>query len=59
MRDPPAPDASEHMRFLPIVTQFQLALDMALSFSAPPGHGHAYYSEDYISPWVEVTAPEG
>mgnify|MGYP001792837715 CR=1 FL=1 len=57
MLDPPAPDVSEHLVFIPFVTQFQLALDMALSFGAPPGHGHAYYAHDYIAPWVEVTAP--
>lgn len=57
MNDPPAPDASEHLRFVPIVTQFQLALDMALAFDAPAGHGHAYVAQDYIGPWVEVTAP--
>jgi uncharacterized membrane protein len=59
MNDPPAEDASEHMRFVPFVTQFQLALDMALSFGAPPGHGHAYYAQDYIEPWVQVSEPEG
>ncbi|WP_299421095.1 alpha/beta-hydrolase family protein [uncultured Shimia sp.] len=59
MNDPPAEDVSRHLVFIPIVTQFQLALDMALSFGAPPGHGHAYYARDYISPWAEVTAPEG
>ncbi len=57
MNDPPAEDVSRHLVFIPIVTQFQLALDMALSFGAPPGHGHAYYARDYISPWAEVTAP--
>jgi len=59
MRDPPAADMSEHFIFVPIVTQFQLALDMALSFGAPPGYGHAYFAHDYIGPWVEVTAPAG
>ncbi|MEC3861235.1 alpha/beta-hydrolase family protein [Mesobacterium sp. TK19101] len=59
MRDPPAPDMSAHLMFMPVVTQFQLALDMALSFGAPPGFGHAYYAQDYIGPWVQVTAPEG
>lgn len=59
MNDPPAPDVSKHLIFIPFVTQFQLALDMALSFGAPPGHGHAYYAPDYIAPWVQVTAPEG
>ena len=58
MNDPPAPDASRHMRFIPVVTQFQLALDIALAFGAPPGYGHAYYARDYIGPWVEVTAPD-
>ena len=57
MTEPPAPDASEHLRFIPVVTQFQLVLDMVLSFGAPAGHGHAYVAQDYISPWVEVTAP--
>lgn len=58
MNDPPAPDVSDHLTFIPIVTQFQLALDMALAFGAPPGHGHAYYAQDYIVPWVQVTAPK-
>ena len=57
MRDPPAEDMSEHFIFMPVVTQIQLALDMALSFDSPPGHGHAYAARDYIDPWVQVTDP--
>jgi uncharacterized membrane protein len=57
MRDPPAEDMSEHFFFMPVVTQFQLALDMALSFGSPAGHGHAYFAQDYIAPWIEVTDP--
>jgi len=57
MRDPPADDMSEHFFFMPVVTQFQLAVDLALSFGSPPGHGHAYYARDYIGAWVEVTDP--
>lgn len=59
MRDPPAEDMSEHFIFVPIVTHFQLAIDMALSFESPPGHGHAYFAQDYIGPWVQVTDPQG
>ena len=59
MREPPGDGVSPYLRFMPIVTQFQLALDMALSTSAPAGYGHSYYAQDYIGPWVEVTAPEG
>ena len=58
MREPPAQDMSDYFVFMPIVTQFQLALDMALSFGSPPGYGHAYYARDYIGPWVQVTDPE-
>lgn len=57
MREPPGPDVSPQMRFMPVVTQFQLAVDMALANSAPDGHGHAYYGPDYIGPWVAVTDP--
>ncbi|MEJ6404062.1 alpha/beta hydrolase [Yoonia sp. 2307UL14-13] len=57
MREPPGPDVSPQMRFMPVVTQFQLAVDMALANTAPDGHGHAYYGPDYIGPWVAVTDP--
>jgi uncharacterized membrane protein len=58
MQEPPAPEVSDNLIFMPVVTQFQLALDLALSFGSPPGFGHAYYARDYIGPWVQVTAPE-
>lgn len=58
MNESPAADVSPDLRFMPIVTQFQLAVDMALANTAPAGHGHAYYGPDYIRPWVAVTAPE-
>lgn len=59
MREPPAEDVSPHLSFMPVVTQFQLALDMAFSLAAPAGHGHSYYARDYIGAWHAVTAPEG
>lgn len=58
MNDPYATEVTGDLIFMPIVTQFQLALDLALAFGAPPGFGHAYYSQDYIAPWVQVTAPK-
>lgn len=57
MDEEPGPDVSPFMRFMPVVTQFQLAVDMALANTAPPGHGHAYYGRDYVGPWVAVTDP--
>ncbi|WBU56112.1 alpha/beta hydrolase [Paracoccus sediminicola] len=59
MTEPPAEDVSPDLRFMPVVTQFQLALDMAFALAAPAGHGHSYYAHDYIGPWNAVTAPEG
>ena len=59
MGEAPSDAVSPYLRFVPIVTQFQLALDMALSTTVPGGYGHSYYAQDYIGPWVEVTAPEG
>lgn len=58
MNETPAADVSPELRFIPLVTQFQLAVDMALANTAPAGHGHAYYAPDYIRPWVATTAPE-
>ncbi|WP_417603250.1 alpha/beta hydrolase [Primorskyibacter flagellatus] len=58
MREPAAEDVSSHMTFMPVVTQFQLAVDMALATTAPAGHGHSYYGPDYVRPWVAVTNPE-
>lgn len=59
MREPPAPDVSPQLNFTPIVTQLQLAVDMLVSTSTPPGFGHIYDAEEYIDGWVSVTAPEG
>lgn len=59
MREPPAPDVSPYMRFLPIVTQFQLALDMLLATDLPVGFGHSYAAHEYIDAWIALTDPEG
>lgn len=58
MSEPPGPDVSPEMLFMPVVTQFQLVVDMALANTAPEGHGHAYYGPDYVGPWVAVTKPK-
>jgi uncharacterized membrane protein len=57
MSEPRAPDVSPAMRFVPVITQLQLLVDMLLANTAPQGHGHAYYARDYIGPWVAVTDP--
>jgi uncharacterized membrane protein len=58
MSEPAAADVSPDLRFIPFVTQFQLAVDMALATTVPVGHGHSYYGSDYVGPWAAVTAPK-
>lgn len=57
MHEENAPDVTPALRFMPVVTHFQLVVDMMLSTNVPGGYGHSYYAQDYIEPWVEVTAP--
>lgn len=59
MKETRAPDVSPSIRFIPVVTQLQLALDMALALGVPGGYGHNYIAEGYVEPWVAVTDPEG
>ncbi|ODT83532.1 MAG: hypothetical protein ABS76_03485 [Pelagibacterium sp. SCN 64-44] len=58
--DPPrGPDVSPALNWYPMVTFLQLALDTALSQTAPVGYGHVYSPRDYIDAWYEVTQPPG
>lgn len=59
MREPPAPDVSPLLDFVPVVTQLQLGLDMLLSTRLPAGFGHHYHAHDYIAAWAAVSAPVG
>ena len=54
MREEAAPDVYPDLDFTPIVTQFQLAVDMIVSKAVPMGYGHNYEAEDYIDGWVAV-----
>lgn len=55
MRSPIGPDVSPELRWYPVVTMLQLALDMAVATSTPMGHGHVYAPEHYIEGWLAVT----
>ncbi len=52
---PRGPDVSDQLRWYPVVTMLQLAIDMGAADTAPRGYGHVYAAEDYIEAWVEVT----
>ncbi len=53
------PDVSPDLRWFPIVTMFQLAADMMIMGSSPPGYGHVYAAEHYVDAWVALLEPEG
>ena len=55
MNAPRGPDVSPQLRWYPIVTMLQLALDMAVATETPMGFGHVYAPEHYVDAWVAVT----
>jgi len=55
MDAPRGPDVSSELRWYPIVTMLQLALDMAVATNTPMGFGHVYAPEHYVDGWVAVT----
>ncbi|EEQ93582.1 hypothetical protein F9K88_05895 [Brucella intermedia] len=59
MQAPRGPDVSPDLRWYPVVTMLQLALDMAFGTATPIGHGHVYAPEHYVDAWLEVTGVTG
>ena len=55
MQAPRGPDVSPELRWYPVVTMLQMALDMAVATATPIGHGHVYAPEDYVGAWIAVT----
>ena len=53
-----APDVTPLMRWVPLVTLFQVGMDMAVAVGTL-GFGHDYLARDYIPAWVETLSPEG
>jgi len=53
-----APDLSPRMRWIPVVTLFQVGLDMAVALGTL-GYGHDYVARHYIPAWAATLAPEG
>jgi uncharacterized membrane protein len=57
MREPRGPDVSRELRWFPIVTMVQLAADMAVANTTPPGYGHNFAANDYIDAWLGLLEP--
>ncbi|MCL7999699.1 alpha/beta-hydrolase family protein [Brucella sp. 21LCYQ03] len=59
MNAPRGPDVSPKLRWYPVVTMLQLALDMAFATATPMGYGHVYAPKDYVDAWIEVVGVDG
>ena len=59
MYAPRGPDVSPELRWYPVVSMLQLALDMAVATDAPMGYGHVFAPEHYVDAWLAVTDPQG
>ena len=53
------PGISSLLNWYPVVTFFQLLLDMALAQTSPIGFGHVYAPTDYLDAWLVLTDPQG
>jgi uncharacterized membrane protein len=58
LREPLGPDVDPGMRWLPVVTFWQVTLDMIFSADVPYGFGHAFGPEA-TQLWVDILAPTG
>lgn len=59
MKGERGPGVPASLRWYPVVTFFQLAMDMALSQTATAGQGHIYSTADYLYAWVALIDPPG
>ena len=51
-------DVLENLRWYPLVTMLQMAVDMIVSADVPRGFGHVFAAEHYIDAWVTLTDPK-
>ena len=52
------PDISPEMGWFPLVTMWQVALDLPGAGNVPWGFGHLYSYRSNLESWVEITQPE-
>lgn len=51
--DPRGPDVSTTMFYMPVITFFQTAADLAFSTGVPQGHGHVY-GANQVDSWATI-----
>ena len=58
LSEPPGPDRTVDMHWIPFLTFFQVSADLAVANSVPDGHGHKFGLVS-IDAWAEVLPPPG
>jgi uncharacterized membrane protein len=58
LAEPPGRDVLDEMTWLPLVTFWQVTLDMPFALDVPEGHGHRYTRES-VDAWVLLLRPPG
>ena len=53
------PGISDDFVWVPIVTAYQIGLDMILSFNYPAGYAHNYAPSSHVDSWAAITRPDG
>lgn len=56
LNEPVGPDVNPAIDWYPVVTFWQLTIDMMLSSGVPAGHGH-HYGPECVDSWVTVLQP--
>jgi uncharacterized membrane protein len=59
MIPPRGPDVSPELQWYPVVTLFQMTLDMAMATTTPRGYGHVFAPAHYVDAWIEVSDVTG
>ncbi|MEV0680087.1 alpha/beta-hydrolase family protein [Actinosynnema sp. NPDC050436] len=57
LEEPPGPDVSPEMTWLPAVTFWQLTIDMVFATDVPAGYGHHYGPVEVAGAWAQVLGP--
>ncbi|MGB4758724.1 MAG: alpha/beta-hydrolase family protein [Candidatus Saccharimonadales bacterium] len=53
------PDISDDFVWIPVVTLWQVAADLAVASGVPNGYGHEYAPASNIDSWAALTQPDG
>ncbi|MDF5752489.1 alpha/beta-hydrolase family protein [Spongiactinospora sp. TRM90649] len=56
--EPRGPDVAPAMRWYPVVTFWQVVVDLTIALNVPDGHGHRY-GPNVVNGWATVAPPDG